>query len=277
MPRFATTIALLATIVVVPAFARSDEAGGTDALFAALGMPEIIDIMREEGVEYGTSVAADLLPSGVSPDWANAVQMIYDPQMMYDDVRSAFGEALEGDDIDAMLAFFSTDTGTEIISLELSARRAMLNDAVEEASIEAAALQKIDKTPRYLMVQSFVDANDLIESNVVGSLNSSYAFYTGLIDGGALPVDVTRDTALQDVWRQEPEIRDSTTEWIYAFLLMAYQPLTDDQLETYIAFSETEAGQNLTSAMFASFDGMFEDISRALGLGVSRFMMTREL
>ncbi|MFO8127697.1 hypothetical protein [Yoonia sp.] len=119
--------------------------------------------------------------------------------------------------------------------------------------------------------------NDLIEANVVGSLNSSYAFYTGLIDGGAMPADVTTETALQNVWSQEPDVRSDTTEWVYSFLLMAYQPLSDAELEAYIAFSRTEAGQDMSGALFSAFDGMFDDISRGLGLASSRFMVSQEL
>jgi hypothetical protein len=277
MPRFATAFALIATINAAPAFAQSDGSAKVDALLAALNMTDVIDIMRQEGLEYGTALATDMVSGGTSREWEMTVDDIYDPQSMLDDVRSTFAEAVVGGDIDAMLEFFTSDTGATIINLEVSARRAMLDDAVEEASIDAAAIQKMDETPLYLQVQDFVAANDLIESNVVGALNSSYAFYAGLIDGGAMPAGVTHDTALQDVWSQEAGIRQSTTEWVYSFLLLAYQPLLDDELAAYIAFSETEAGQDLTAALFTSFDGMFEDISRALGLGVSRFMMTQEL
>ncbi|MFA8443212.1 hypothetical protein [Yoonia sp.] len=163
------------------------------------------------------------------------------------------------------------------MGLELSARRAYLDEAVEMASKENAAIAMMDETPRFLMVQEFVDVNDLIEANVVGSLNSSYAFYTGLIDGGAMPAGVTGETALQDVWAQEPEVRKDTTEWVYSFLLMAYQPLSDAEMEAYIEFSRTDAGQDMTDALFAAFDGMFEDISRGLGLASARFMISQEL
>jgi hypothetical protein len=33
----------------------------------------------------------------------------------------------------------------------------------------------------------------------------------------------------------------------------------------------------LTAALFVAFDGMFEDISRALGLNISRLLLTQEL
>lgn len=277
MFRLAALTAFVATFAAAPLMGQQRDAEKVDALFGALGMPQMIEIMREEGLAYGDTLATDMLPGGPSSDWADAVSAIYDIDMMTEEVRGALGEALEGDDIDAMLAFFQSTTGERIVGLEISARRALLDDEVEEISKENAAIAMLDETPRFLMVQEFIDANDLIEANVIGSLNSVYAFYTGLIDGGAMPAGMTLETALQDVWAQEPVVRSDTTEWLYSFLLMAYQPLSDDEFDAYLVFSRSEAGQDMTNALFTSFNGMFDDISRALGIASSRFMMTQEL
>lgn len=277
MRRLAVTIATAASFAAAPLFAQTADEATIDALFDALGMPQMIEIMREEGVAYGETLGQDMLPGGPTDQWRDAVSMIYDPDMMHEEVRGAFGEALDGDDVDAMLAFFTSDIGVKAVGLEVSARRALLDEAVEQASIEASTLQIMDETPRYLQVKEFIEASDLIEQNVVGSLNSSYAFYTGLIDGGAMPAGVTSETALQDVWAQEDDIRAETTEWVYSFLLMAYQPLSDDELQAYLDFTQTEAGEDMTGALFVAFNGMFDDISRALGLASSRFMITQEL
>ncbi len=264
-------------VLSFPAFAQDSDVAKIDTLFEALGLPEMLSIMQEEGQTYGMTIAQDMFPSGDSESWAAAVAQIYDPEMMYEEVRGAFGEALEGDDIDAMLAFYTSAPGETIIELEVSARRALLDDAVEAASKDNAAIAINDNTPRFQLVQEFVETNDLIESNVVGALNSNYAFYMGLVDGGAGLPGVTSETAIQDVWAQEPEIRSNTSEWVYSFLLMAYQPLSDADMQTYIAFSETEAGQDINGALFDAFNGMFDDISRALGLAASRFMISQEL
>ena len=277
MIRLAIPLAFAFSLSVVPVWAQTAEEAKVDSLLDALGMPQMIEIMREEGLAYGQTLAVDMLPGGPTDEWALAVSAIYDTEMMYEEVRGAFGEAVEGDDVDAMLAFFTTEQGEKIINLEVSARRALLDEAVEDASKENAAIAMMDDTPRYRMVAEYVAVNDLIESNVVGALNSSYAFYMGLIDGGAMPAGVTAETALQDVWAQEPEVRSETTEWVYSFLMMAYQPLSDDELQAYIEFSKTEAGQDMTSALFFAFAGMFDDISRGLGLASSRFMISQEL
>ena len=277
MIRLVTPLTFAVSLFTAPLWAQSADEAAVDALLDALGMPQMVEIMREEGLAYGDTLAVEMLPSGPTDQWRMAVSAVYDTEMMYEEVRGAFAEAVAGDDIDAMLAFFTSQTGEKIVGLELSARRAYLDEAVEMASKENAAIAMMDETPRFLMVQEFVDVNDLIEANVVGSLNSSYAFYTGLIDGGAMPAGVTGETALQDVWAQEPEVRKDTTEWVYSFLLMAYQPLSDAELEAYIEFSRTDAGQDMTDALFAAFDGMFEDISRGLGLASARFMISQEL
>ncbi|MEY1555918.1 hypothetical protein AB3Y40_09815 [Yoonia sp. R2331] len=277
MIHFRMIAPLALAVSVTTAQAQTVEPAKVEALFDALGLPEMMQIMREEGVNYGAEIGEDLFDGRASVEWTNIVSGIYDADAMQTVVLEGLTTALEGDDVDAMIAFFSGEPGQTIIGLELSARRALLDETVEEAAKEVATEAMLDNTDRYQKVRSFIEINDLVETNVVGAMNSNYAFYTGLMDGGALPQELTEDQVLNDVWSQEPEIRVNTTEWVYSFLMLAYQPLSDADLDAYIAFSETEAGQDLNAAMFAAFDGMFEDISRALGLGSAQFMTGQDI
>jgi len=279
---------LALTIMACPLYAQTDpvtdpvgepqaEVAASDALFAALALPDLIDIMREEGMEYGRQINTDLFPNQGGAEWHAAIANIYDSERMQTEVRAALAEALTGQDVAPMLAFFETEPGLSFVALEVSARRALLDEAVEEASKEIAAIEIADETPRYQIITRFIVANDLIETNIVGALNSNFAFYRGLMRGDALPVELTETEILADVWAQEPEIRASTTEWVYSFLLMAYQPLTEADLEAYIAFSETEPGRALNRAIFAAFDGVFEDVSERLGFAATRYMVGQAL
>jgi hypothetical protein len=47
-------------------------------LFRALGMPQIIEVMREEGVEYGETIRTDLLQGQGGARWSATVSDIYD-------------------------------------------------------------------------------------------------------------------------------------------------------------------------------------------------------
>ena len=256
--------------ITFPTGAVADE---VEELFNALGLAEIIAVMQVEGIEYGDQIATDMLAGRSPDDWLETVREIYSYQRMEGAVLAGLRAELEGTDIAAMTAFFEAEPGRSIVALEVSGRQALLDDAVEEAAKDALA--DAEGSARLELVRDYIAANDLVETNVVGALNSNYAFYTGLVGGGAF--DLTDDQILTEVWASEPEIRANTTAWIESFLLMAYAPLSDDDLEVYVAFSETEAGQELNSALFATFDPLFEDISMALGLGAARFLAGEEL
>lgn len=270
-----TPLAVLLCISAAQAQAIDPKQGA--ALFDALGLPEMIDIMREEGLDYGDQIASDMLSADTNKAWDAKVSKIYDVNRMRSGVAAALDAALDGADVKAMLDFFTSDTGQEIIALEVSARRALLDDAIDTAAKDSAAIALADDTARAQLVEDFVATNDLIDTNVIGAMNANYAFYAGLQDGGAFDRSLTEDQILADVYDQEPEIRRNTGEWVYAFLMLAYQPLADDDLQAYIAFSETKPGQDLNTAMFTAFDKMFVAISRDLGRASAEYMVGQDI
>ncbi|MEO9862403.1 MAG: hypothetical protein ABJO29_08100 [Yoonia sp.] len=273
-----TRLTFAAALALTPAISFANVAKEDVAnLFAAMDLDAIVSIMREEGLEYGEQIAEDLFPDRTSSDWPETVSQIYDYDTMRDGLEMQFGAALGDVDIDSLIAFFEGEVGQTVVGLEVAARRALMDEDIEEASKEAAAIAIADETPRFSLVEEFVETNDLVETNVVGALNANYAFYLGLLDGGAFGQDLTEEQILTDVWNQETEIRKNTYEWVYSYLLMAYQPLSDAELQAYIDFSETEDGQALNTALFVAFDEMFEGISRALGLASSQYMAGQDL
>ena len=155
--------------------------------------------------------------------------------------------------------------------------KAMLDEDVEQAAKEAAAVALADEDPRVALIRRYADANEIVDANVTGALNTNFAYFMGLMDGGATGGDLTESDVLADVQAQEPRIRADTTEWVYSFLLMAYAPASDEDIEALIAFSETDAGEALNVALFDAFDVVFRDISRELGLASARFMTTQDL
>jgi hypothetical protein len=269
---------LVVLVALLPAAALGQVAPERLApLFAAMGLPEVITIMRDEGLEYGASVEEQMFPRGGGAAWRATVERIYDPAAMERALMDGMAEALDGRRLDAMVDFFSSPQGQRIVALEVSARRAMLDDAIEAESRAAAADLRATDDPRVALVERFSEANQLVDQNVAGALNANLAFYQGLDEGDAFPGGMSEDQILADVWGQEPEVRADTEDWVYAYLLLAYAPLADEDLEAYIAFSETEAGQALNRALFSAFDGMFTAISRDLGRAAARFMVGEQL
>ncbi|MBN2629516.1 MAG: DUF2059 domain-containing protein [Rhodobacteraceae bacterium] len=242
-------------------------------------MNDIIAVMRDEGMEYGRTLASDMFSGKAGADWDSAVALIYDPQIMRRSFDAGLAAALSaaGADLDAIEDFFGSERGQTILRLEIEARRALLDKDVEDTAKLAWEDLRSTDDARTQRILRFAEANDLVESNVMGAMNANLAFYRGLSDSGAFPDGMTEDQMLADIWGQEPEVRSETEDWLFPFLSLAYQPLSDDDLDAYIAFSETTAGKQMNAALFAAFDTVFTRISNDLGRAAGKQMQGEDI
>jgi len=274
MPRLLLALVLI-PFAWLPALAQPRD--GVRVLYDALLMPDVIAIMQTEGVGYGEDLRDELFAGRGGAAWPAIVAGVYDAEAMNALVIDRFDTLLGAADLDPLIEFFTSERGARIVRLELEARRAMMDKGVEQAAKERFADMRAAGEARLDLLEAFVAANDLVESNIVGAMNANYAFYIGLMDGGAFPHDMTEEQALSDVWAQEPEIRADTIDWVYSYLALAYQPLDDDDLAVYTALSQTAEGRALNRAIFGAFDTMYARISQALGQGASQFILGEDL
>ena len=273
-------VLLAATLVLfAPLLARAEVAPTVDALADAMSVREVVAIMRDEGLEYGRQIETDMFGAPAGPRWDAAVADIYAVDRVYPTFRATFDAALKDSDADigAMLRFFTSPTGKKTLALELSARRAILDETVKDAAKLKVQEMRSEDDPRLDLEAEFIEANDLVESNVSSALNASLAFYKGLAEGGALPAEMPESELLGNVWSQEADTRAETTEWLFAFLVMAHAPLSEDEMRDYIAFSRSEAGRDLNRAMFDGFNAAFLDISHRLGVAAATYVAGQDL
>ena len=276
MPVLSRRLALLA-VCLAALLPRPLAAETVDRLVAALDLPGVLDVMRAEGLAYAADLDRQMMGGRGGPGWMAEAEAIYDAARLEALVRPVFDEALAGADIGAMTEFFEAPPGPRIVELEIGARQAFLEEAVEEAARLRLADLEAARDPRLDAVDAFIAAGDLIEANVAGGLNSSLAFWRGLRDGGFLDGEMAEEEILAEVWGQEAELRAETTVWMRSYLALAYEPLSDADLADYIAFSRTPAGRALNRALFAAFDAMFTDVSYRLGRGLGQAVAGEEL
>jgi hypothetical protein len=275
------TVILAGALSVMPGamLATDPETAKIDALAQSLHLVETFDVMSAEGVNYGKDIAAGLLAGRGGGAWDRTVRQIYDPVTMLDQFKAELAKNLADSDadIDAIATFFDGELGQRVTVLEISARRAMLDPAVDDASRAQLAQMQADESPRLRQIEAFVQANDLVESNVAGALTANLAFVSGLVEarGGGEALDEA--DILAEVWSHEAEIRSQMETWVYSYLAMAYGPLSDDDLAAYQTFSESGPGQNLNRAMFAGFDRVLTEVSRKLGFGAGRILAGQDL
>ncbi|MFC3182375.1 hypothetical protein [Cypionkella sinensis] len=249
------------------------------ALTQTLKIDALIAVMRSEGLANGKDMEADLFPGQGGAAWSVVVSQVYDAGRLHAIFDAALTKALQNDAAtqQAMTDFFGTALGQKILALEIDARKTLLDDKATEAAAQVWAKAAAAKTPRVAQINHFAEVNDLVESNVMGALNGNLAFYRGMNDAGAFPQPMPEDDMLAEVWGQEADVRHDTTEWLFPFLMLAYQPLSDHELDQYIAFSETPAGQKANRAMFTAFDAMFVQVSKELGQSAGRLMAGQDI
>lgn len=267
---------LLGMVCLVLGLASGAQAGASD-LAAQLRIDTLLAILRDEGQAYGADLEAELFPGEGGALWQAEVARIHAPERLRPIFEAEFLGALDGTDTAPLESFYRSDLGQRVITLELSAREAMLSPEIENAAIEARDTAFDAHNPRLEAIYRLIDSADLLEPNVVGGMNTNLAFYRAMVTGGAFPYEVTEADMLADVAAQEPEIRAEMDSWLSAYLFLAYTPLSDAEVEEVIAFSASEPGRALTRALFAGFDAVFMETSRALGAAAARRIRSQEL
>jgi hypothetical protein len=216
-------------------------------LIDVLRLPEAAQILAAEGLGYADTLNTEMLNGQGGAGWQVQVAAIYD----------------------------ASGLGAKIIGLENSARQAIQDPDVEEAArARYLALDGTDDA-RLARIERYIETGDMLNRNVASALNSNVQFLRGLADGDA--IEMSEEDILADVSGDLEATQDDTKSWLFGFLLLAYHPLTDAELDSYITFSQTAAAQALNRALFDGFGTSYDGISYALGRAVALNMTAQEL
>jgi hypothetical protein len=245
-----------------------------------MDLESLMPILRDEAVAEAEDMQADLFKRGGTGGWLDQVARIHDPDRLESLFREGLEAARENADrgrIEDALTFYRSDLGRRLVGLENSARRTMLDADAEAAAREALSAAAARDDPRVARIRRLIDEAQLIGPNVAGGMNAAMAFSEGFAEGEGFDMPMNAERMLRDTWRQEEEIRAQTTEWMESYLLLAYSPLSDADLDRYIVFAGSAGGKALSGLMFAGFDAVFRKTSYELGLAAAGQMRGRQL
>lgn len=273
-------IALAGPVGAQPVPPSAHEAQAAEMVWDVMRLDSLAPVLRDEALAEGADMAAALFPQGATGAWGARVAAIHHPTRLRMLFLVGVARAVPGVDpaeAAAGLAFYRTPLGRRMLTLEASARAAMLDPATEAAARDAYALAQRDSTPRARRIAGLIDAANLIEPNVAGGLNASVAFALALQQGGGLPMPRPEAEIIRDAWAQEPQLRAEARDWIGAYLFLAYAPLSDAELDACIAYAGTPGGRAVSRLMFAGFDALFAQTSRDMGLAAAAEMRGQRL
>ncbi|WP_193141580.1 DUF2059 domain-containing protein [Meridianimarinicoccus sp. MJW13] len=265
--------------VLFPLSVAAQPARLSDQVLDALELEALLVVLQDEAVESGADLAVDLSGEEDLDGWRRTLADLNAPDKVAPRMRDAFADALDDEMAESALAFFTTSPGQDLVQLELSARQALRDPDIETAILSRFETEAASGAGRVDAIEAFIEANDLIDLNVLGALNANAAFLLGMRDGDpeGYGGNAGDEDILQQVWVQEPEIRQSTTDWVHAFLWLAYQPVSDADFDTYLTFTESQAGQALNVALFKAFDALFVSTSYETGMALSLFLSSQDI
>ena len=247
-----------------------------DRLYDALHLEKIVKILHDEGVEDALESGKNYL--GLDYDAASfekAVNKIYRLEMMDNFMRNGLVEALPKAKAEAALRFFSKGLGAQAALLETSARSAISYEEVKVSAIQLAKELKSANTVRYLMLEKNIKDLELVELNMTGAFSAQYAFLSNLSALADMPL--TKGDIVALLLESEDEMRQEIVDWLMGFMHMAYTPLSDEELKTYLSFLSSSDGKVLNKTLFYIFNDLAVKTSGDLADLIVLFRRAREL
>ncbi|WP_405405535.1 hypothetical protein [Paracoccus sp. Ld10] len=248
------------------------QADASDRIWQILDLAALMPILQEEALTEAARMEGEGLIAGGGLPWARVVGRIHDVSRMEALFRSGVRDAAARMDpllVDRALSFHGSGLGRRVIRLEGSARRALLEDGVEDQARADFARALRDHDPRAEKIVQLIDGADLIAPNVAGGLNAAIAFSRGYAEGGGFDMAPDSQQLMAEAWAQRDQIEAEATAWLQGFLMLAYGPLSDDELSDYSLHAASPEGQALSQLLFAGFDRVFGQTSYDMGMAAA--------
>lgn len=257
-------------VAALPSFGAAQSL--SDAEFLDLiGIERLVGVMSLEGIADGQGLPEEAF--GVLPGdgWGETLAEIYDADTMRAATEAAFMDAFEPRHRDEVEEFVASDAWQNAIDLEVAARMALLDPEVEEMVFDNADRDSIRDGTRARKIRRLIREAEMLDYNVESNLNSMLAFYLGLGDGG-FGLELSEDDLYAMILSEQEGMEQDIQDWLFAVLMMAYDPLSNRHLDQQIAFWQTTEGAAFNAALFRAFDVLFSDLSYELGKAAAQVM-----
>lgn len=261
---------LFAICLPLHAFGQSNER--FERFYQAARIKDTLALMHEEHLSYSSELEREVFPGRGGVRWAEQVARIFALERLDKMMHAHLESVLAERDLAPFLQFYESDLGKRIVRLELEARRAFMDTAVKEASMERVAMMQDEGHPRLQQVERMINAWNLQEMNVAAALNSNLALYRGMAIGGGMGVPLDDEEIKRQIWSDEEALRLDVGQWLRAYMVLSYNTLSDDEMEIYLTYVGSEPAVALNLATFRAFDDIYALTSYELGLAVARMM-----
>jgi hypothetical protein len=244
-------------------------------LYDALHMDILVDVIVSEGRDQVRDAAEIYLTGRAAETYVTENVALYDPDEIRQHLIDGLSSGLSADDLAVAVAFFKTETGAYAAKLEASARQAISDQGVEDHAKAMASDAVARGVERIDILETAIADMDLVEMNLAGAMTAQYQFLMPLSDVKDLGLD--QAAVLTMIQEGQDALSQSILEWLVAFLYMAYAPLDDEQLSTYLTYQTSPNGASLNKVLFDVFNAIDRDMSAAMGVSLAQSLQSKEI
>lgn len=255
-------------ILPVQLAADSSDAG---RLLELMRFDQLAEVSREEGISGNASVLEDFGLTSNEAFWLEELDVIFDEGKTEEMFRTSFAKAYNQRSIVDAIAFLGSEAWMRAYDLQIDTSLLLTDPALEEAAVIHYWEHIENNSPRVPLIEDLVASTDLVEQNIAGAMNAMLAFNRGM-------TFVSSDLGYPDeemialLYASETELRLEISEWLHAYYLVAYLPLTEADISQQIEFWTSQAGQDISAAMMLSYDVVHNDQSFAVGRALAEIL-----
>lgn len=243
MPLFSRLIAAFVLMLGITGAGLAQDPSPTRQLLEASGLDTVFK-------GYGEGIAEGIVTEGITDKrflaaWADAAATSFDPPVLIELLESALASAIDAAQREELLAFYQSPLGIKIVGYEKAGNDL---EPAQQAKAVVDGLSILDELDdASARRRQLADIFSLSGAEVAPELvrQSSRAMMLGLaLSGGANASELPWDAIDAQIEAMMPAIKAELTSYLEALSASLYAPLSDDELDDYIAFLRTDAARD---------------------------------
>ncbi|MDH3973225.1 MAG: hypothetical protein OEV42_03000 [Deltaproteobacteria bacterium] len=188
-------------------------------------------------------------------------------------IRKAFDIALGADEISDLLQWFDSPLGRAIVSIEtdvfsgasVERKKAMMNQLMQsrQGTVKMERMKRLEK------------ATKATERAVNMALNMEIAMSMAMLGAFKPSNDEALNALEKEALTQRPELEKSMEEKILSGFLYNYRLLKNNEIEKYIAFSESSYGRKFIETFHMAITESLTNAGREAGRAIGEYLKNK--
>ena len=262
MQRICALFVIVILSVCNPGASGAEPAAGQRDLVRDFSVDLVfLDLSRQiKGVATQGDFSGD---ATVRSAWISAVDQVMSQQRMETAMRDEFAAILNESERAALYEFVDSPFGRRVRKIE---RQAMQAGAWEVMVNKGKKLVPSLSKERASLLAGILNGTGGRENSIAMGMNMMTAMVKGMKIGGLFPEPVDDETLNTMIAEQKAIVVATVDDQLPAILAFTYHPLTDQELDRYLSFLNTDTGGLINAKLVPAVERVASAALTAFGI-----------